>query len=190
VRYWPRKTSAIACPVTLAEAKLHLRVDHTDEDTYIQTLIEAATGWAEEYTGRAFSSSTWVKVLPEFPSEDEIILERAPLISVTSVVYRDEDNAAQTMAAADYQVDTRSEPGKIVLAKDTDWPDTYERIDAVAVTFTAGYSTVPAGVKQAILLMVGHMYAHREEVTVGVTSQSLAGGAEKRLLALYQLHLV
>ena len=55
-------------PVTLAEAKLHLRVDIADDDTLITSLIAAARQQAENITRRALCTQSWVLVLDSFPS--------------------------------------------------------------------------------------------------------------------------
>lgn len=57
-------------PVTLAEAKLHLRIETamTDDDTYISALITAARQSAETITRRAFIIQVWRLVLDAFPA--------------------------------------------------------------------------------------------------------------------------
>lgn len=190
-------------PVTLAEAKLHLRVETgmTDDDTLISALIVAARQVAETITRRALITQTWRLVLDQFPAPGinvananwygpqwgnspgpltslrpdgktgfEIYLAHDPVQTVDSITYTDADGATQTLAANQYKVDIVSEPARIVPAYGTTWPATRNEINAVSVSYTAGYgaaATVPEGIKSWIKMRVGAMYENREEVVTG-----------------------
>jgi len=155
-------TAPLAFPVSLQEAKDHCRALHDDEDALIEGLIGAATQHVEKQTGRAIAPQTWQLTLDGFGSE--ITLPLSPLRSVASVVYTDPAGASQTASASLYTVDTASEPGRVVLKKDAEWPETADVVGAVRITYEAGYTTVPAPIKHAILLLIGHWFAHREAV--------------------------
>jgi uncharacterized phiE125 gp8 family phage protein len=163
-------------PVSLDEAKAHLRVAGSDEDTLIESLITSARQWAERFTARAFLTTTLTEVLDMFPDDDEIIrLPTSPLQSVPSITYIDTAGAVQTWDPANRLVDTHNEPGRISLAYGKSYPTTREIINAVTITYVVGYGTasdVPKAIKQAILLLVGHWYEHREAaVDFGVISK-------------------
>lgn len=164
-----RTTDATVEPVTLAEAKLHLRetLVSTDNDTYIESLITAARLACEEAIQRTLITTTWTLTLDGFP--DAIRLPYPRIISVTSITYIDEAGDSQVLDPADYIVDTDSEPGWIVPAVDCTWPTTQDRINAVVVVYTAGYgssaSVVPTGIRHWIKLAIGDMYANREAHT-------------------------
>jgi hypothetical protein len=85
------------------------------------------------------------------------------------IKYYDTDNTVAYFDASNYFVDIKSTPGRIVLAYGCTWPSvTLRPANGVCVTFIAGYgaaSSVPQAVKQAMLLLMGHLYEHREEVT-------------------------
>jgi uncharacterized phiE125 gp8 family phage protein len=157
-------------PVTLAEAKLHLRVDGTDEDTLITPLIVAARQYAEHLTERALITQAWELVVDAFPSA-EIRLPRPPLISITSVKYDDTAGVERTLSPTTYSPDVYSEPGWLLPAHGYDWPDTWDAANAVRVRYSAGYgaaaSAVPEGIKSWILLRVGSLYRQREELVDG-----------------------
>jgi len=155
-------TPAASQPVTLSEAKAQCRVLSNDEDAYINGLIAAATAHAEKQTGRAILPQTWRLTLERF--ENEITLPQSPLRSVASVSYLDAAGASQTLANSVYTVDVTSTPGRIVLAKDQEWPETLESVNAVTIEYEAGYTVAPAPIKHAILLLIGHWFAHREAV--------------------------
>jgi uncharacterized phiE125 gp8 family phage protein len=189
-RIWPRRVPGpYTDPLTVAEAKLHLRVDadQTVEDTYISNLITLAREYCEDRTGVAVMSASWSLVLPAFPIGRSIELLAFPVTAVSSVAYYDSENTLQTLDSQKYQVDTRSLIPTISLAYGEYWPSTYDRSDAVAVTFLAGYasaSSVPAKLKHAMLLLIAHWYEHREEVALGVTPMSMKRAVDD-LLALH-----
>lgn len=163
-------TAPTALPVTLAEAKLHLRVTHTDEDTLISALIVSAVAGAEHETGRALMAQTWEVTLDAFPAAIE--LTRPPVQSVTSITYADVAGQQTVLPIAQYALDAADEFGfaYVVPAYGGEWPETREEINAVKVRFVSGYATaddVPSPIKSWILLQVGAMYAHRESEVQG-----------------------
>ena len=173
-------------PIMLNEAKLHLRVDVTDDDTLITGLIVAARQSAEQITGRALMQQTWELALDRF--ECEIRLQMPPLQSVTSIKYLDQDGVQQTLSTSDYLVDDYREPARIVPAYGKCWPSTRCQANAVLVRFIAGYANagvVPQEIKQWMLLMIGSMYENREREIVGNITQEL--GFVDRLLDAYRV---
>lgn len=166
-------TPPASAPISLVEAKSHLRVDHSDEDTHIQLLIDAATSYLDGYTGilgRCIVQQTWDLYLDEFPtSESSIQIPLGPLISVSSVTYTDTNGDPATVDSDNYTVDTVTPPGWVVPDSSFSWPSTLDAINAVKVRFIAGYSTVPPAIKAAMLLMVADLYENREPVVIGQT---------------------
>lgn len=179
-------------PVSLAEAKDHLRVDGDDEDTLIEALVGAARAWVEETYGRALTTQTWDLALNGFPRCRWISIPRAPLQSVTSLTYYDEDLSTSTVfSSANYQVDTLRTPGVLALKNNVFWPtDTLRPSSGVVVRFVAGYgataASVPEPIKQAIKLLAGTMYLHRETEVTG-TIVARIGFAADALLASYRV---
>jgi uncharacterized phiE125 gp8 family phage protein len=158
--------------ITTAEAKAHLRVDNTDEDTLIGNLVSAATAHLDGYSGilgRALTTQTWKIEAGAFT--DPLRLPVGDLIAVSSVKYYDLSNAQQTLATSVYGAFSDDGGPYIGLKADQDWPDVYDRRDAIEVIWTAGYgataASVPQAIKQAALLLVGHWYANREAVSIG-----------------------
>jgi len=168
-------------PITLEEARNHLRVDLDDDDPYIQGLIQAAREMAEAFTWRALITQTWELALDAWPEGDTIELPRPPLQSVDSIIYTDSDGNANTMPASDYIVDTRSVPGRIVLAPGASWPsESLRPASAIVVRFVAGYGKeprdVPRAIRHAMLLLIGHWYEQREQVIVGAIPREIPVG--------------
>lgn len=170
-------------PVTLAEAKLQLRVDDTDEDSLITgVLIPAAVHACEQIIGRSIMSQAWKLTLDDF--EDEIRLPWPEILSVTGVQYRDVNGVTQTLDTSVYELSG----DRLRLKLNQQWPQT---TGDVVIDYTAGYASgteaaqqaaVPGNVKTWILLTAGTMYANRESVLAGVSSSELAGGFTDRLL--------
>ena len=171
-------------PVTLLEAKQHLRVDVDDDDALIGSLIAAARQAAETITGRQLMTARWKLVLDAFPGATfahagtgatfslpahAVLLAKCPVQSVLSIEYLDMNGTLQTMHAEDYVLDAACEPARLSPAFGKSWPPTLPQIGAITVTFDAGYglaSAVPEGIKSWIKLRVGSLYGHREEVSV------------------------
>lgn len=154
-------------PVSLDEAKAHLRVDHDTDDDLITALIAAARQFAETFTRRAFVTQTWRLELDAFPAE--IRLPRSPIQAVTSVQYVDEAGSTQTLGSSLYVLDKATEPARLIPAYDQSWPAARNFTAALKVTYTAGYgdaAAVPQAIKQALLLLIGHWYERREAVSV------------------------
>lgn len=164
-------------PVTAAEAKLHLRVDGSDEDELITALIVAAREYVENFTHRALIYQTWDLKLDGFPCWNEAIwLPKAPASSVTSVTYVDANGVTQTWSSSLYTTDfptgVQARRGRIVPAYGQYFPDTRRVINAVTVQFVAGYgasgSAVPAGLKSAMKILIGTWFGPgRQGVQVG-----------------------
>lgn len=155
-----RTTEPAAEPITLAEAKLHLRVDHADEDAYITGLITSARLMCEQRTGKTLISSGWTAYGDEFT--DTLELPNPTVTSVASISYVDVNGTTQTLDASTYRVDMISDPARIKPV--TEWPETDDRMNAVTVVYTAGYANanaVPAPLKQWMLLAIGDMYENR-----------------------------
>ena len=157
-------------PITLAQARLHCRVDGTDEDELLGIYISAARSQCEALTGRALITQTWELSLDAFPA-GEIRLGKAQALSIVSVKYIDPNNILQTLSSAAYALDAATSPGWLLPVSGYTWPITKEVVNAVRVQFTAGYgataASVPASVRQWMLVTVAALYAQRESFDLG-----------------------
>ena len=185
-----RISAPVATPVSVSEAKAHLRVDDTNSDTLIQSMIDAAVahldGWAG-ILGRCLVTQSWRQDYPAFASR--LRLPLGPVATISSITYYDADNASQTLASAVYTHLTDATGTYVTLKPDQEWPATYRRPEAVSITYVAGTSAtdVPAAIKQAILLLVGAWYENREETVTGTTAAQLPDSvAVRALLAPYR----
>lgn len=158
-----RTTPPAAEPVTLAQAKLHLRVDGSDDDDLITLLIAAARANAEDRLQRTLITTTWVATFASFAGLT-LPLPMAPVQAVSSVAYVDALGASQTLDSSAYRVDLAA---ALVQPSDA-WPSDVasNTSNAVTVAYTAGFGStaadVPAPIRQWLLLAIGDMYANRE----------------------------
>lgn len=157
-------------PVSLAEVKAHLRVDHSDEDDLISALIQASRELCEAFQNRTLITTVLELVCDGFPGS-VISLPRPPLQGVTSITATDEAGVDTVVSAADYLVSTAGVLGRVVLKSGSSWPAvTLQEVDGFVVRYTAGYGDDPADVpqltRQGILLTIGHLYENRETVVI------------------------
>lgn len=181
-------TPPTADPLTLLEVKAHCRVD-IDDDGLIAGYLLAARVHIENETRRAFMTQTWELTIDDrWPAErvngswrHRVVLPRPPMLSVESITYVDQLGATQTLAVDQYLA-AKSDTDEWVIrpAYGVNWPGVREQMAAITITFVAGYganpSDVPEPLRQAMLLLVGHMYENREAINVGniVTELPLA----------------
>ena len=157
-------------PVTLAEAKAHLRVTASDENDLITALIVAARQYCENLSGRTLAPRNFLQTLDRFPDGGgDITLRRSPVTAVASVYYYSLETTNTLMVLnTDYRLDLQQIPARIRLPLGTTlWKNAYTTDDAVRITYTAGAASAPTAAKQTILLLVGHWFENRESVVIG-----------------------
>ncbi|NDB18514.1 MAG: hypothetical protein EB027_04520, partial [Actinobacteria bacterium] len=154
--------------MTLAEAKAHCRVDTSDDDTYIGTLITAARQWVEEYLDRTLVHTQWTVRMDSFPYEIE--LPRPPVATAgtttaVSLTYTLGDESTATLSTSSYRVDRDSTPAVVRQLRSGTWPANLDDYNAVTVTYWAGYgatgASVPAAIRHAMLMLISHWYETR-----------------------------
>jgi uncharacterized phiE125 gp8 family phage protein len=166
-------TAAAVEPIGLEETKVHLRVDGSDSDTYINALIVAARKHVEDVTRRRLVQQTWNYTLPAFPVGD-IILPIQPVSSITSVNYV--NGSGVTTAFTQFTLISDGPRARVVADYNISWPTTRTHGNAVTVQFVAGYEpttdspqdlagNVPGPLKEAMKLIVGDLYENRESST-------------------------
>jgi len=150
---WSMMTAPAQEPLTLDEAKLQASVTQDDENLLVVGYLKAAREAAQSFLNRALFTQTWKLQIAGF--DDVIWLPMAaPLQSVTSVQYYDENGTPQTLATSYYDVDTVSEPGRIVRKPNQTYPTVQsDRLRPVTVTYVCGWTDVdliPEAIKQGI----------------------------------------
>lgn len=187
-----RQTAPAVEPVTLAEAKAHLRVDTSDDDTYIGSLVKAAREWVEAYLDRTLVHTQWVMRFDRFPPDStaDIELPRPPVVSsgtatAVTVSYTLEDGTTATYSTASFRVDRAATPGAVKTNYGQTWPPHRQDDNSISVTWWAGYgpaaSDVPATIRHAMLMLIGFWYENRSTVVVGSISKPLEYAVESLL---------
>ena len=159
-------------PVTLEEARAHLRLDTDNEDTLLGAFLMAARVTLEAQTRRAFVTQSWRLILDAWPGA-AVTVPMAPISAVTAVTMND-PGAPRSVAASHY--DTALEGDAPRLVATSVWPAPARRIGGIHIDFTAGYggaADVPAPLRQAILLLAAYWFEHREPVSHGDTAGEL-----------------
>lgn len=175
-------------PITLQEAKSHLRLTQAADDSELSTVwIPAARAYAEQRLGRSAITQTWKVTLdrfpmvdgesisppsmPIFPAESFLIgsgyssgvisVPLNPVQSVTSIKYYDLTNTQQTLSPTLYQLDKARSPARLLPTAFNFWPMTYPRLAAVEVVVITGDGSnlaVNPLVRSAILCQIRHLY--------------------------------
>ena len=164
----PWKVSVLPAvePWTLAEVKSFLKVDTSDEDDLITSLITASRQAAESYLNMALISQTIQERL-DVLNKPILYLSVNPVLSFSNFKYQDSSNTQVTWDNSNYKVDTCSRPCRLALQFGKSWPTLYGNINDVLLTYVAGFSAQPSGVpmqiRQAILMMVANAYDNRED---------------------------
>jgi uncharacterized phiE125 gp8 family phage protein len=161
-------------PLQLPEVNFHLRIttDATDaspqwEDPLVQALIYAARDAATEFIDAPIAPATYEARFDSFHCDLNL---PAPLQRVLQVEYAVGDNLTFQMPPEQYRVLGSPRRPYLALSYGASWPsDALRDPGAVRVQFVAGYGgsglgapPLPASIRQAMLLMIGHWYKNRE----------------------------
>lgn len=182
-------TPAADLPVALDTAKRHLRIAGDEDDSLVVEKLEEAVSIAETYLDRQLMPATYKWSIDSFYTEavrfTEIPLPLPPLVSVDKIEYVDQDGVLQAVPASTYDVDTACEPGVIRLAYNQVWPVPRAQVNAVQITFIAGYAdqeAIPKSIRSGILLMLGSLWENREDEITGTIATRMSNGFRNLLM--------
>lgn len=190
------KTKPPVEPVDINEIKDHLRIIGTEEEGYLETLIQTAREVCEKESNRAYVEQTLVKTFDEWP-EFPIELPRPPVQSITKIEYKDKDGILTEWASSNYILDDYSFIPKIYKDYNAEIPNVeLFKTNAIQITYVAGFAkddsgdttdytkNIPGRYKHAIKLLVGEWYRMREEIIdSGAVPQSIPDGVSRLLAA-------
>jgi uncharacterized phiE125 gp8 family phage protein len=168
-------------PVSLAEAKAHLRVTSSSEDALIASLLAAARVHLERSLSRAFLSQSWSLFLDRWPAAYDLELPLAPVLSIAAIRVAGPGSNIVTLAAGDYRLDGQAVPPRIVRTDGARWSAAAlapaQGALGIEIAFVAGHGTaatdVPAQLRQAILLLLAHWFEGRSPIELGATGAPL-----------------
>jgi uncharacterized phiE125 gp8 family phage protein len=158
-----RLTAPTVEPVTLTEAKAHLRVTTTSEDALISSLIASAREEVEAATGIALITQDWRLYLDAWPSSGVVRLTKHPVQQVNLVTVYDHAGAPTSSTPSAAYLDRASRPARFARPDTTGSPSA--AMNGIEIDFRAGFGStgvdVPDGLKRAILLLVSFWFEHR-----------------------------
>lgn len=186
-------------PIGIDQAKLHCKVDGSEDDDLFSHLIQSAREFCESQTDRKCITQTWDYAVPRFPSSgDPLVLPYPPVSAITSVTYISGAGVSTVWpeSSAGYTKHLPSGPqadfARVYPSYGVSYPGTRTQPQAVTVRFVCGYGStgesVPAAIVSAMLLLVGHWYLHREAVDAEINSvTSILPVGVSALLAPYRV---
>ena len=175
-------TAPTAEPISLTEAKAQMRIEHSDDDTLINRMIDVAIAYVDVRgaLGKAMITQTWGEWLAPNPSV--VYLSLGPVQSVSAIKYYDANNSLQTDTLSNYNV--LGTAGRTLVSPKSgfNWPTAFQRDDAIKIEYVIGYgdaaSDVPQTIRHALLMLVAHYYENRENELIGTISKTLPYGFE------------
>lgn len=175
-------------PVTVAEAKANLRLDHDSEDELLAGLIRAARDEVERFAGLALIDQSWRCAIDRLPRSGMVLLRRHPVREIISVTVYGRDGEASILDPADYQIDSLSRPARLHFFR---CPEPVRAMNGIEIDFRAGFgeagTDVPDLLKRAMLQLVAHWYEFRASfAAAGDQPVSYPAGYE-RLIAPYRM---
>lgn len=169
------QTDSIIEPVTLDEARKHVRIDNDYDDSVLTLQIAAARKYCEQYTSLAFINQIWSAIydFKDFMYDRKFYLNFGNIQQVNSINAYDNKNDANLIPSNDYMVS-----GTRITLNDNYYYQNinFRYFDSFIINYTVGFgvdaSFVPQPLKQAILLLVGHWYENRGALFQGVGGKS------------------
>ncbi|HET6390789.1 head-tail connector protein [Hyphomicrobium sp.] len=157
-------------PVSVADAKAHMRIDGDDEDVLIASLLLTSRLHIEVALSLALVTQKWKLTLDRWPRGRDVELPLSPLRSIDEIRVKDAAGVASVVPAESYLVDIASRPPRLVWNNQVP-PSPQVRANGIEIEITAGFGasaeSVPAPLKHAILMLTAHWYEHRDPGEVG-----------------------
>ena len=185
-----RLTDPAVEPISVSDAKLHLRVEHDADDAIISRCIQAAREWVEEYLDATLIHTQWQMKLDLFPPAIELPRPRmatAEGYTAVSLTYTTDTEESVTLSTSDYRVDRDSWPGVLRPNYGDSWPAHLADYNSISVTWWAGYgadgTSVPVRIQSAMYMLLTNYYEQRHAVLVGqgVVSKPIEFGVRSLL---------
>lgn len=178
-------------PVSLADAKAHLRLETTTEDDYVSALIVAARLHVETAIRRVLVDQTWRVYLDAWPRDGVVDLPVGPVRSIASVTVYDADGHPSLLSSVAWRLDAASQPARLALLGTGPTPGRV--LNGIEIDLVAGFGpsgiSVPQPLKLAIMTLVARWYENREGARYGVVPASVADQVEALVAPFRALRL-
>ncbi len=176
-------------PVSLAEAKTHLRIDHTHEDPLIQSLIITSRLHIEAALGLALITQSWSYTLDRWPRQPRINLPMRPVQAIAHVKIWSAGGESEILPPDAFFLDGQGLPARLVWQGNATPPDPQRTANGIEIAYTAGFGAAPADVpetiRHALLLLAAHWYENREPIEIGSGGSAIPSMVSE-LLAPYR----
>jgi len=180
-------TPPTAEPLTLAEVKAHLRLDGSEEDALLISLIRTAREHLERETGLCLIAQGWRLYLDRWPHGGVVRIAKSPVQAVEKVTVYEADGSAVEVPLEDHLLDGAGRPARFWMKNP---PEPGQSINGIEIDFSAGYgeagTDVPDTLKRAMSIHVAHMFAFRGVVSPGEQPAGIPDGYE-RLIAPFRI---
>lgn len=184
---YAQTTPPAAEPLTLAEVRAHLRLDDTQEDALLSSLIATAREHLERETGLCLMAQAWRLYLDDWPADGIIRIAKSPVQAIQTVTVFDADGAPLHVPPEDHLLDGAGRPARLWLRNP---PAPGQTLNGIEIEFSAGFgeagTDVPDTLKRAMLIHVGHMFAFRGVVSPDQQPAGIPAGYE-RLIAPFRM---
>ncbi len=172
-------------PVSVSEAKAHLRLETDGDDTLVASLILTSRLHIEQALGLALITQEWTYVRDRWPRGGELILPLRPVQAVSAARIFAADGTFQLLDAADYLLDGQGTPARLIAAEGT-WPVPGRAAQGIEIDIRVGFgdaaSDVPRPIRQALLLLVAHWYEHRDPIEIGSLEAAIPSAVSELLM--------
>lgn len=171
-------------PISVEDMKAHLKVEHSAEDTLIESYIASATEEIESKTGLELAERTYTQTLSHFTYP--IHLDKLPVKTIDEITYYDADNVLQTLDESNYALVSYGYNYAYIEPRPIQYfpPTNSNRTDAVQITYTTGCDIVPQRALQAIRFLTGLYHKTRTGEVVGTISKQLEQGIDRIIAGL------
>jgi len=169
-------------PISLEEAKQHLKIDINADDELISRLIVTARQHVETISGLVLIEQTWRAYFNNWPTGQRLGLPVMPISTIIFVKTYTQEGLASEIDPAHYYADTISTPPQLILRQSRSWVNPDRLVNGIEVEVVAGFgplaSDVPQPLRQAILMLVAHWYDNRHAVCEGQPTQDINAAIE------------
>jgi uncharacterized phiE125 gp8 family phage protein len=179
-------------PVTVSEAKAHLRLDGSAEDILIGSLIVTSRLHVEAALGLALITQGWRLTLDRWPEAGEVRFPLRPIQSITSIAVRAADGTPTEVPNEDYLLDGQALKPRLIPRGGT-WRAPGLKANGIEIEFAAGIgdaaAEVPQPIRHAILMLVAHWYEHRDPLEIGSAAAAIPPAVSELLKPYREVRL-